>query len=205
MSSFYELPADKTAVTIEGKKIHVGIGWDPMKGTLLDNVKGAAEELFNGVSGKAYDLNIAAVVRHEGGTEELVFFGKKYDKSESVHYLHDDRTGTKKGEDEAIDINLEKLPAAVKEIVLFTVIYNGHKDKKNFKMIENFFAQVKDVHIDKVIYRDDSDMYQEEPSKHSVYVFASIKRDADKWVLIPQHRFSDEDTEQELQANLKSE
>ena len=55
---------------------------------------------------------------------------------------------------------------------------------------------------EKVIYRNDSDVYEEEASKHSAYVLGKIKKDADSWKFIPQHRFSDENTEQDLVDNL---
>jgi len=201
MADFYELAADSIAVPVEAKKLHFGIGWDPKKGTLLQKIKGAAEEMFSGVSSNAYDLNIGAIIKH-ADKKELVFYGKKVDEAGAIHYLHDDRTGGGEGEDEGLDIVLNKLPEDTKEVIVFAIIYNGNIDKKNFGMVENFFVQAKDANLDKVIYRNDSDVYQEEPAKHSVYVFAKVKKDGDTWKILPQHRFSDEDTEQDLMENL---
>lgn len=203
MNKFYELPAESTAVSVETLKLRAGIGWDVKEGTLAEKVIGAAEELFSGASNKAYDLNISAIVRHQDGSEELVFYGNASDESEALHYLRDNRTGSKDGEDEAITINLEKLPETVKEIVLFALIYNGAHDKKNFSMIKNFFIQITDAAVEKVLFRNDTAAYEEEPSKHSVYVFAKLKKDGEAWKILPKYRFSDENNEQDLQEAIK--
>ena len=102
----------------------------------------------------------------------------------------------------ALQINIEKLPADLKEIVIFTLIYDGNKYGQTFGEVKNFFLQLKDSDNEKVIYRNDSDVYEEEASKHSAYVLGKIKKDADSWKFIPQHRFSDENTEQDLVDNL---
>ena len=201
MSSVYEISAGFAAIPVEGSKIHAGIGWDPLKGTLTEKILSTADGLFNGVSAKTMDLNLAAIMKSEKGNE-LVFFGKKTDKAESLHYKKDNRTGGGDGEDERIDIDLAKVPADVSEIILFALIFDGSKDKKSFAMVQNFFVQVTDTHLHKVLYRNDTDAYEEEASKHSAYVFAKIQRNGDLWLVVPQHRFSDEDTEQDLMANL---
>ena len=201
MSSVYEIPAGFTAIPVETSRIHAAIGWDPMKGKLTEKILSTAEGLFTGISAKILDLNLAAVLKSETKTE-LVFFGKKTDAAESVHYKKDNRTGGGDGEDERIDIDFEKVPEDVKEILLFALIFDGQQHKQNFGMVENFFVQVMDNHLHKVLYRNDTEMYEEEPSKHSAYVFAKLQREGDRWLLVPQHRFSDENTEQDLVAGL---
>ncbi len=200
--SVYELQGDSIALTLEGKNLHLGIGWDPAQTTFAEKIKGIAEEHMSGTSKNAHDLNVAALLRRNDSPDELVFYGKKHDRSESVHYGADNRTGSKQGEDEFIEINIEKLPADLREIVIFTLIYDGNKYGQTFGEVKNFFLQLKDSDNEKVIYRNDSDVYEEEASKHSAYVLGKIKKDADSWKFIPQHRFSDENTEQDLVDNL---
>ena len=42
--SVYELQGDSIALTLEGKNLHLGIGWDPAQTTFAEKIKGIAEE-----------------------------------------------------------------------------------------------------------------------------------------------------------------
>ena len=202
MGSVYELAAESKAVAVVAEKLRFAIGWDAKKGSLKDKIKGLAEEHLGGISAGAYDLNIAALLKFSDGRSELVFYGAKEDKASSVYYLKDNRTGSGEGVDEALDVTLDRLPADLTEMVIFTLIFEGNKVKQNFGMVENFFVMVQDAKSDEVIYKNDTDTADAEAAKHSAYVFAKLVKNAGKWELIPQHRFSDENNEQDLVAGL---
>lgn len=79
-------------------KLTVGIGWDAKKVDLKKKIKIAIDNIMSATSEDTYDLNLAAIVEHNDGSDpELVFWGHKYSRSDSVVLKGDDRTGQKEG------------------------------------------------------------------------------------------------------------
>ena len=66
-------------------KLTVGIGWDAKKVDLKKKIKIAIDNIMSATSEDTYDLNLAAIVEHNDGSDpELVFWGHKYSRSDSV-------------------------------------------------------------------------------------------------------------------------
>lgn len=90
-------------------KLTVGIGWDAKKVDLKKKIKIAIDNIMSATSEDTYDLNLAAIVEHNDGSDpELVFWGHKYSRSDSVVLKGDDRTGQKEGIDEEMRIYLDR-------------------------------------------------------------------------------------------------
>lgn len=84
-------------VVKDDNKLTVGIGWDAKKVDLKKKIKIAIDSIMSATSEDTYDLNLAAIVEHNDGSDpELVFWGHKYSRSDSVVLKGDERTGEKK-------------------------------------------------------------------------------------------------------------
>ena len=72
-------------VVKDDNKLTVGIGWDAKKVDLKKKIKIAIDSIMSATSEDTYDLNLAAIVEHNDGSDpELVFWGHKYSRSDSV-------------------------------------------------------------------------------------------------------------------------
>ncbi len=92
-------------VVKDDNKLTVGIGWDAKKVDLKKKIKIAIDSIMSATSEDTYDLNLAAIVEHNDGSDpELVFWGHKYSRSNSVVLKGDERTGEKEGIDEEMRI-----------------------------------------------------------------------------------------------------
>ena len=59
-------------------KLTVGIGWDAKKVDLKKKIKIAIDNIMSATSEDTYDLNLAAIVEHNDGSDpELVFLGSQ--------------------------------------------------------------------------------------------------------------------------------
>ena len=68
-------------VVKDDNKLTVGIGWDAKKVDLKKKIKIAIDSIMSATSEDTYDLNLAAIVEHNDGSDpELVFWGHKYSR-----------------------------------------------------------------------------------------------------------------------------
>ena len=114
------------------KKIMVGLGWDV--------------NAFD--SGADFDLDAAAFMVGASGKcpteKEFVFYGNLEHPSHSVKHMGDNLTGEGEGDDEQIEIELEKVPANVEKIAFTVTIYDADVRKQNFGQVANAFIRIVD-------------------------------------------------------------
>ena len=96
-----EIPAD---LFKNGDDIFIGLGWEAPGGLDLD----ASVILGDGV----------------GGFVSTVYFGQKM-YGDSITHQGDNRTGEGKGDDERIDVDLDRIPDHVKELNVVVTVYNS--------------------------------------------------------------------------------
>jgi len=180
-------------------KLTVGIGWDAKKVNLKKKIKIAIDNIMSATSEDTYDLNLAAIVEHNDGSDlELVFWGHKYSRSDSVVLKGDDRTGQKEGIDEEMRIYLDR-GENVGRIILFLYIYNGNLHKQCLAEVDNVFALIKCKHTEKVYVREDAIFKACEDAKHNnCYVFGEVLHNGDEWVVRERSQFLPYDKSEDI-------
>lgn len=154
------------------KKILVGLGWD---------VRATVGKAFD-LDASAFLLNAAGKVRSE---KDFVFYkmekinGKLISPCGSVEHTGDNRTGQGDGDDEALIVDLTKIPQDVVKI-LFTVTLYDEENKQTFGQVTNAFIRLVDQDTGVELKRYD---LSEDFSTETAVEFAAIYRKDGEWRL----------------------
>lgn len=112
------------------ERIMVGLGWDI--------------NAFD--SGSNFDLDAAAFMVGENGKcpteKEFIFYGNLEHQSESIKHMGDNLTGEGEGDDEQIQIDLQKIPSNVLRVAFTVTIYDAEKKEQNFGQVSNAFIRI---------------------------------------------------------------
>ena len=148
------------------KKIMVGLGWDV--------------NAFD--SGADFDLDAAAFMVGASGKcpteKEFVFYGNLEHPSHSVKHMGDNLTGEGEGDDEQIEIELEKVPANVEKIAVSVTIYDADVRKQNFGQVANAFIRIVDETTNTELIRYD---LGEDFSIETAVVVGELYRHGGEW------------------------
>jgi stress response protein SCP2 len=96
-------------------RVRVGLGWDK------ERHAGAA-----GSGAPDVDLDATALQFRDGGLFDLAFYNNLRTRDGSVVHRGDNRSGRGEGDDETIDVDLDRVHAPVDVIVLLVSSYQGH-------------------------------------------------------------------------------
>ena len=147
------------------KSILVGLGW------------GARETV-----GEDFDLDASAFLLGENGKVQLetdfVFYKNLATRDGSVEHTGDNLTGGSAGDDEAIKIDLEKLPQSIQRIAITVSIYEADKRRQNFGMVSDAFIRVVNQEGDAEIARFD---LTDDMSTETAMIFGEIYRHRGEW------------------------
>merc|ERR1711972_719260 len=103
-------------------RITVGLGWDVDEGEC--------------------DLDVSAVLMdHEGRDLEAVFFGRLESEEHGIVHTGDNLTGEGDGDDEQIQVSLDKIGAQVQQVFFVVNIYTPHK---TFRQVAAPYCRVVD-------------------------------------------------------------
>lgn len=162
----------KTAPSLE--RILVGLGWDT-----------------RATAGREFDLDASAFLVGDNGKvaldRDLVLgFGTDNETNQSlmtsrcgsVEHTGDNRDGGGDGDDEAIKIDLTKVPDYVKRIVICTTIWEADDRKQNFGQVSNAFMRIVNLDSDIEIARFD---LSEDYSTETAMIFGEVYRHNDEW------------------------
>ena len=150
------------------KKIRMGLGWDPVKPS------GFFAKLLN--SDSAIDLDASCIVLDSDKQSlDLVWFRELKSKDGSIVHSGDNRTGEGDGDDESIQVNLEKLPANVKHLVFTVNSFTG----QNFEAVENAYCRI----VDEVTGKELARFNLSDKGRHTGVVMAYLSRTAAGWDL----------------------
>jgi tellurium resistance protein TerD len=111
------------------KSIRVGLGWD------VRLTEGAAFDLDASV----FMLNPAGKVRSDA---DMIFYNNLKSVDGSVEHLGDNLTGVGEGDDEVINVALDKIPADVEKLAFVITIHEAETRKQNFGMVSKAFARI---------------------------------------------------------------
>ena len=146
-------------------KMVVGLGWDA-----------------RATDGGDFDLDaIAFLLNAEGkvrGDTDFIYYNNLRSADGSVEHTGDNRTGAGDGDDEAIKVDLSKVPADVQRISVCVTIHEAEARRQSFGMVNNAFVRVVDGANDKEIARYD---LAEDASTETAMIFAEIYRSGADW------------------------
>jgi tellurium resistance protein TerD len=147
------------------KKVLIGLGWEARS-----------------TDGVDFDLDASAFLLTETGKvrgdSDFIFYNNLRSVDGSVEHTGDNRTGAGDGDDEAIKIDLEKVPTVVSKIVFTVTIHDADARKQNFGMISDAFIRVVNDDSNVEVARFD---LTEDASTETAMVFGEIYRHNGEW------------------------
>lgn len=158
-------------------KIMVGLGWDPV----AQGGKGLLGSLFGGgapnidCDASIFMLDANNKIRSK---EDIVYFGNKVHKSESVQHMGDNLTGDGEGDDEQIMIELAKVPQDIAKIIFVVNIYDCIKRKQHFGMIRNAYIRIVNLANNQEMIK--FNLTEDYSNKTALYV-GEIYRHGNEW------------------------
>ena len=150
------------------KAIFVGLGWD-----------------INATdTGANFDIDASVFLL--GSNEKIlsdshfIFYNNltSPDPDKSVEHLGDNLTGAGEGDDEVIQVNLQKVPAEVQKIVLAVTIHEAKERSQNFGQVQNAFVRVVNIENKQEIARYD---LTEDFSIETALIMAELYRKDGEW------------------------
>ena len=154
---------EKEAPGVES--VTVGLGWDTRK-----------------TDGADFDLDASCFMIGSGGQvrsdRDFIFYNNLKSDDGSVVHTGDNRTGEGEGDDEAINVDLFKVPSDVTVLVFAVTIHEADKRKQNFGMVKNAYIRIVDRKTGNEIARYD---LSEDASTNTAMIFGEIYRHNNEW------------------------
>ena len=148
------------------KNIMAGLGWDV--------------NMFD--SGTDFDLDAAAFMLGANGKcpteKEFIFYGNLSHPSGAVNHMGDNLTGEGEGDDEQIQIDLQKVPANINKIAFTVTIYDAEKRHQNFGQVSNAYIRLVNEANETELIRYD---LGEEFSIETAIVVGELYRNNGEW------------------------
>lgn len=145
--------------------ILIGLGWDTRTtdGTEFD------------LDASAFLLSASDKVR---GDADFIFYNNLRSSDGSVEHTGDNRTGEGDGDDEALKVELGKVPADVQKIAVSVTIHEGEARRQSFGMVSNAFIRVVNDVTGREIARYD---LSEDASTETAMIFGEVYRHNGEW------------------------
>lgn len=147
------------------KRILVGLGWDA-RTTAGDDFDLDASVFMVGGNGK---------VRRD---EDFIFYHRLQSRCGAVKHTGDNRTGASEGDNEAIEVALEKVPDDIQRLVICVTIYDADVRRQNFGQVTGAFIRLVNLDNDQEIVRFD---LAEEYGTETAMIFGEIYRHGGEW------------------------
>lgn len=145
--------------------VTVGLGWDSRV-----------------TDGAAFDLDASVFICGEDGKvrndTDFVFYNNKLGANAAVEHQGDNRTGDGAGDDEAVKVDLSKLPADVKKVVFAVTIHEADTRAQNFGQIGNAYIRVLNSAGGVELARYD---LSEDYSTETALIFGELYRHNTEW------------------------
>lgn len=146
-------------------KILIGLGWDTRT-----------------TDGADFDLDASAFLLTSGdkvrGDSDFIFYNNLRSSDGSVEHTGDNRTGEGDGDDEALKVELNKLPAEVQKIAIAVTIHDGEARRQSFGMVSNAFIRIVNDATGREISRYD---LAEDASTETAMIFGEVYRYNSEW------------------------
>ncbi|NYD91151.1 TerD family protein [Sphingomonas melonis] len=145
--------------------ILIGLGWDTRT-----------------TDGTDFDLDASAFLLAAGdkvrGDADFIFYNNLRSADGSVEHTGDNRTGEGDGDDEALKVELGKVPADVQKIAVSVTIHDGEARRQSFGMVSNAFIRVVNDATGREIARYD---LSEDASTETAMIFGEVYRHNGEW------------------------
>ena len=146
-------------------KILIGLGWDA-----------------RATDGADFDLDASAFLVGESGKvrsdADFIFYNQLKSSDGSVEHTGDNLTGEGDGDDEAIKVDLSRVPAEVQKVAVAVTIHDADSRRQNFGMVQNAFIRVVNDGDNKEIARYD---LSEDYSTETALIFGEVYRHGAEW------------------------
>lgn len=149
-------------------EIFVGLGWDTK------------------ATDGGFDFDLDASLFLLGSNEKLIsdnhfiFYNNltSPDPDKSVEHTGDNLTGDGDGDDEVININLQKVPNDVQKIVVVVTIHEAEQRGQNFGQVDNAYVRIVDPKTNQEAARYD---LTEDCSIETAMIMAELYRKSGEW------------------------
>ena len=146
-------------------KVLVGLGWDARS-----------------TDGQDFDLDASAFLLKADGKvradSDFIFYNQLKSVDGSVEHTGDNRTGEGDGDDEAIKVDLSKVPADIDRIAFTVTIHEADARKQNFGQVRNAFIRIVNQDTNVEVGRYD---LAEDASTETAMIFAELYRHGTEW------------------------
>lgn len=146
-------------------QVLIGLGWDAR----------ATDGVDFDLDASAFLLGANDKVR---GESDFIFYNQTRSPEGSVEHTGDNRTGEGDGDDEAVKINLAKVPADVQKIAITVTIHDAQNRGQNFGQVQNAFIRVVNDQTNVEIVRFD---LNEDYSTETAMIFGELYRHNNEW------------------------
>ena len=147
------------------KEILVGLGWDA-----------------RATDGVEFDLDASIfLIKADGKVRsdaDFIFYNNKVSSDGSVTHKGDNRSGAGDGDDEAVEVNLEKVGSDVEKIAFSVTIHEGETRRQTFGQVSNAFIRVVNKLDGKELARYD---LSEDGSTETAMIFGELYRAGAEW------------------------
>lgn len=146
-------------------RILIGLGWD-----------------VRATDGKEFDLDASAFLLTVNGKvrsdADFIFYHQLKNSDGSVEHTGDNRTGDGDGDDEAIKVDLTRVPADIDKIAIAVTIHDATQRAQNFGMVSGAFIRVVNSDNNVEITRFD---LSEDASIETAMIFGEVYRHGADW------------------------
>ena len=146
-------------------QVLIGLGWDA-----------------RATDGADFDLDASAFLLAANdkvrGETDFIFYNQTRSPEGSVEHTGDNRTGEGDGDDEAVKINLAKVPADVQKIAITVTIHDAESRGQNFGQVQNAFIRVVNDQTNVEIVRFD---LNDDYSTETAMIFGELYRHNGEW------------------------
>ena len=146
-------------------QVLIGLGWDA-----------------RATDGADFDLDASAFLLAANdkvrGETDFIFYNQTRSPEGSVEHTGDNRTGAGDGDDEAVKIDLSKVPADVQKIAITVTIHDAESRGQNFGQVQNAFIRVINNQTNVEIVRFD---LNEDYSTETAMIFGELYRHNGEW------------------------
>ncbi|MGZ8189764.1 MAG: TerD family protein [Methylococcaceae bacterium] len=147
------------------KNVIVGLGWDARP-----------------TDGADFDLDASAFMVKEDGKvrsdSDFIFYNQAKSTCGSVEHTGDNRTGAGDGDDEALVVQLDKIPADIQRVVFTVTIHEAEARKQNFGQVSHAYVRVVNKDSNNEVARYD---LSEDASIETAMIFGEIYRHGGEW------------------------
>lgn len=146
-------------------QVLIGLGWDA-----------------RATDGVDFDLDASAFLLAANdkvrGETDFIFYNQTRSPEGSVEHTGDNRTGAGDGDDEAVKIDLAKVPTEVQKIAITVTIHDAENRGQNFGQVQNAFIRVVNDQTNVEIVRFD---LNEDYSTETAMIFGELYRHNGEW------------------------